>query len=152
MLLSLGREFSLGLVTVSLALAVLLVRVLDCDLLAQQVLPVHSIPRHIRSLEPIERDKSIALGHVVLVANDSRRRNKCAELRERVVKDLLIHLLVQVIDEQLGANVGGLLLVGAGLVDADGLLVQSDAVEYLGCVVGALGGVELDEPVALVCA
>lgn len=41
------------------------------------------------------------------------------------------------------------MLVGARLVDADGLLVQANPVEDFGGVVGALGGIELDETVAL---
>lgn len=150
-LLSFGSKLSLGVVTVPLALPVLLVRVLYGNLLAQQVLAIHCFPRRIRSLEGVVGHETIALGNIVLVTDDGRWRHQGSELREGIEQDLLVYLLIQIVDEQLGANVSGLLLVGACFVDADGLLVQADAVEDLGGIVGALRGVKLDETITLMC-
>lgn len=149
-LLALCGKLSLGLVAVSFALAVFLVCIFHSDLLAQQVLPIHYVLGGIGSFERIVGHEAIALGHIVLITDDSWRQDQGAKLGKGVEQDFLVDLLVQVVDKELGADVGRLLLVGAGLVDTDWLLVQTDAVEDLGGVVGTLRGIELDETVALV--
>ena len=150
-LLALGGQLALGLVTMALALAVLLVGVFDRDGLAKQVLAVHGSDSGVTGLERVEADEAIALGDVVLVAHNVWLAKDLAELGKRVVKNLLVDLGIEVVDEQLGANVDRLLLVGAGLVYADGLAPDSDAVEDLGGILGGGGGIKLDEAVALVC-
>jgi hypothetical protein len=149
-LLALGGEFALGLVAVALALAVLLVGVLDRDGLAEQVLAVHGGAGGVAGLERVEADKAVALGDVVVVADNVWLAQDAAELAEGVVEDLLVDLGVEVVDEELGADVDRLLLVGARLVDANGLAPDADPVEHLGGVLGRGGRVELDEAVALV--
>lgn len=150
-LLALGSKLALGLVAVALALAVLLVGVLDGDGLAEEVLAVHSGHGSIASLEGVKTNEAIALGDVVVIAHDVGLAQDLTKLAEGVVQDLLVDLGVEVVDEQLGANIDRLLLVGARLVDADGLAPDADAVEDLGGVFGRAGRVELDEAVALVC-
>lgn len=149
-LLALGGELALGFVAVALALAVLLVGVLDRDRLTEEVLAVHGGLGGVAALERVEADEAVALGDVVLVADDAGLAQHAAELAEGVVEDLLVDLGVEVVDEELGANVHHLLLVGARLVDADRLAPDADAVEHLGGVLGRRGRVELDEAVALV--
>lgn len=151
MFLPLRSQLSLGLITVSLALSILFVRILHSDLLTEQILSIHHFSRRVRGFKGVIRYEAIPLRDIILVANDRRWRHQRSELGERIEQDLFVNLLVQVVHEQLGANVCGFLFVGARFVDADGLLVQANPVEDLGSVVGALRGVELYEAVALVC-
>jgi hypothetical protein len=69
-LAGLGGEFALGIVAVALALAVLLVRVLDRDGLVHQVLAVHVLDRLVRGLEVGEGYKAVALGQIAVVPRD----------------------------------------------------------------------------------
>lgn len=149
-LLALGGKSALSLVTVPLSLSVLLVCVVDCDGLAEQVLAIHGGEGSIRSFKRIEADEAVTLGDVVLVANDVWLSENLAELTEGVVKDLLINLGVEVVDEQFGADVDRLLLIRTGLVHAKGLAPDTDAVEDFCCIFGRSGGIVLDEAVTLV--
>lgn len=150
-LLALGGQLALSLVTMALALAVLLVGIFNRNGLAKQVLAVHGGNSGITSLERVEADEAIALGDIVLVADNVWLAKDLAKLGKRIVKDLLVNLGIEVVDEQLSANVDCLLLVGAGLVYADGLAPNSDAVEDLGGILRRGGGIKLDEAVALMC-
>lgn len=150
--LGLLRKHALGLVAVALALAVLLVGVLDRDLLAHHVLAVHAGNGGVRRVEVAVGDEAVALAHVVLVACNLGRLCQLAELAKRVVERLLVDHGVEVADEQLGANLDVLLLVGRRLVHAHTAAVQRDVVHDLGRVVGLGLGVELDEAEALVLA
>ena len=150
MLLALGRKLALGFVTVSLSLAVLLVGVLHRDGFAQKVLAIHGCAGGITALERVEAHEAVALGHVVLVADDVGLPEDAAELAECVEENLFVDLVVEVVDEELGANIDRLLLVCAGLVDPNGLAVDPDSIENLRGVFGRIGGVEFDETVALV--
>lgn len=58
----LSREHTFGLVTVSLALAVLLVRVLDRDFFVHEILAVHVGDGVIRRLKVGEGNESVSLG------------------------------------------------------------------------------------------
>ena len=150
-LLSLRGEFPFGFVAVALALAVLLVGVLYRDLLAQQILSAHRVPGNIASLEAVKADEAVPLADVVVVTNDVRLSQDLAKLAESVVEDLLIHRLVEVVDEQLGTDVERLLLVGRRLVDADWLSPDADSIQHFRGIVGGPRRIEFDEPVALVC-
>lgn len=150
--LGLLREHALGLVAVALALAVLLVGVLDRDLLAHHVLAVHAGNGRVRRVKVAKGDEAVALGQAVFVAGNLGGDRQRAELAKRVVERLLVDHGVEVADEQLCANLDVLLLVGRGLVHTDAAAVQTDVVHDLGGVVGLGLGVELDEAKALVLA
>lgn len=68
--LGLSGKSTLCLVTVALALAVLLVGVLDADLLVQEVLAVHVADGVVGGVEVGEGDETVALGQVGLVASN----------------------------------------------------------------------------------
>jgi hypothetical protein len=143
---------ALRLVSVALALAVLLVRILHRDLLVHHILAVHVLDGIVRSLKVGVRHESIALGQHVLVPRDLGGTRELAEADEGVVQRPLVYHLVQVSDEELGANFNGLLLVGRGLVHSDLAPVQASPVEYVDCIIGVLLGCEFDEAKALVLA
>jgi hypothetical protein len=63
-------KFSFCLVTVTFALAVFLVRILDGNLFAEKILPVHVVACRIRSLETVKTDETIALAYVIVVTYD----------------------------------------------------------------------------------
>lgn len=149
-LLGLGGQHALGVVAVSLALAVLLVGVLDADVLVHEELAVHVVDGVVAGLEGAVADEAVALAEPVVVAGDLGGRDEGAEATEGIVQDLLVDHGVQVADEQLGADLEGLLLVSRGLVDTQGLAVQTDAVHDLGGVVSVHLAVELDKAEALV--
>lgn len=151
-LLAFGGQSSFRLITVALALAVLLVRIVYTDSLAQEILPVHVRQRGVGGLERVKADETIPLGDVVVVAHNVGLAEDLTEGAEGVVEDLFVDLGVEVVDKKLGANVDRLLLVGGRLIDAEGLAVNTDAIQTLGGVLGGFGGVELDEAVALVVA
>lgn len=132
------------------SLAVLFESVLHRNLLAEHVLSVQVDNRSITALEVAVTDKAESLARTAIFPGhlgDAQQRSKAAK---SIVQDLLVDLGVQISDEELGANLGGPLLVGAGLVDAEGLAVELDAVHDVGSVLGVGGGAELDEAKALV--
>lgn len=67
-------EETFCLVTVALALAVLLVRVLDVDLFIHEELLVHALNSTIGSFERVVRDEAEAFGNAGFVARNLRRR------------------------------------------------------------------------------
>lgn len=150
MLLGLGGEHPLGLVAVALALAVLLVRVLHADVLIHEELAVHVVDGIVAGLEAAVADEAVALAQAVVVAGDLGRGDEGAEAAEGVVEDLLVNHGVQVADEELGADLEGLLLVGGGFVDAQGFSVESYAIHDLGGIVSIYLSIELDEAEPLV--
>lgn len=149
-LLGLCSELAFGLVAVALALAVLLVGVLDRDGLVDEILVVHVSDGVVRRLEGRVADEAVALGHALVVACDLGRRHELAEAAERVVQDLLVHGRVEVAHEELGPHVREPLLVRRRLVDPQRLAEQTDAVHAPGRVVGIRLRVELDEAEGLV--
>lgn len=72
MLASLGGQHALSLVTVPLALAVLLVRILHGDLFIHQILAVHVGDGGVGGLEVAKGDEAVAFGQVIIVAGDLR--------------------------------------------------------------------------------
>lgn len=132
------------------SLAVLLESVLHRNFLAEDILPVQVGNRSITALEVAVTDKTKPLARATIFSGhlgDAQKRSKAAK---RIVQDLLVDHGIQISDEQLGAHLGGPLLVGAGLVHAEGLAVELDAVHDVGSVLGIGGGAELDEAEALV--
>lgn len=149
-LLGLGGELALRLVAVPVALAVLLEGVLHGDLVAEDVLAVEVVNGGVAALKVAEADEAEALAAAGVVAGDLGQGEQGAEAAKGVVEDLLVGGGVEVADKELGANVGRLLLVGRGLVDAQRLAKQLDAVHDVGGVLGVGGRAELDEAEALV--
>jgi hypothetical protein len=149
-LLSLRCEFSFCLVTVSLSLAVLLESILHRNLLAQNILSVQIRNSSITALKVGEADKSKALARARLLPRNLWQTQQRTEAAEGIIEDLLVDHGIEVSDEQLGANLGGALLIGTRLVDAQGLAVQLDPVHHVGGVLGVGGRAELDEAEALV--
>lgn len=146
---SLVGKLALGSVAVAFAFAILLVRVLDSDLAVHQELAVHLRDGVVRRLESGEADEAVALAEVVLVACHLGRADEGTEAGEGFVEHFFVHQRVQVANEELGADLDRLLLVGARLVDSDGLSIQSDLVHDFCCVVCVLFAYKLDEAVAL---
>lgn len=66
-------EFALCLVSVALAFAVFLVRILDCDFFASKELTVHVCDGFIGGVEVGEGYESVAFGEIVVVACDLER-------------------------------------------------------------------------------
>lgn len=116
--LGLGSQHSLGLVSVTLTLAVLLVGVLDADILVHEELSVHIVDRVVAGLEAAIAHETVSLAQTVVVAGDLGGRYEGAEAAEGIIEDLLVDHRVEVSDEELGADLEGLLLIGGGLVDA----------------------------------
>lgn len=133
----------------SLSLAVLLEGVLHRHLLAEDVLPVEVGNGSITALEVAVADEAKALARAAIFPSNLGNAQQRAEATKGVVKDLLVDHGIEVSDEQLGAHLGGLLLVGAGLVDAQRLAVELDAVHDVGGVLGVGRGAKLDEAEAL---
>lgn len=73
MLAGLSGQHSLGLVTMSFSLAILLVGILYRDLFVHEVLATHVGDRSIRRLEITKGHESVALGQVVVIS-----RNLCS--------------------------------------------------------------------------
>jgi len=98
---------------VALALAVLLVGVLDADVLVHEVLAVHVRDGVIGGLEVGVGHEAVVLREAVLgVARDLGRGDERAEAREGVVEGLFVDERVEVADEEVGAYFDRLLLVG----------------------------------------
>lgn len=136
--------------TVSFALGILLERVRNGNRSIAEVLSVHGIHGRVRRLEAGKVDERKALGIARLrIAHNLRRLQNHAERRERVVQQLLVHLRVQISDEDVRTHVQ-VLLMGRSLVHADRLAVQLDHVHNLDRIVGVLLAEELHEAVTLV--
>jgi len=111
--LGLGGQHALRGVAVALALAVLLVGVLDADVLVHEVLAVHVRDGVIGGLEVGVGHEAVVLREAVLgVARDLGRGDERAEAREGVVEGLFVDERVEVADEEVGAYFDRLLLVG----------------------------------------
>ncbi|KAF5133314.1 hypothetical protein E5D57_003937 [Metarhizium anisopliae] len=124
--------------------------VLHADLLAEHVLPVQVRDGGVAALKVAEADETEALAHAAVVPGHLGQAQQRAEAGEGVVEEFLVRHGVEVADEELGANVGALLLVGRRLVHAQRLAEQLDAVHDVGRVLGVRGRAELDEAEALV--
>lgn len=95
----------------SLALAVLLVRVLHADILVHEVLGVHVCDGVVGGLEVGVGDEAVAFGEAGFVAGDLGRRDQGAEAGEGFVEGLFVDEGVEVADEELGADFDCFLLV-----------------------------------------
>lgn len=146
----LGREESLGSRSVTFSFRVLLECVRNGDRTVAQVLSVHGVHRRVGRLKTREVDEREAFRVAGFgVAHDLWRLEDDAEGRECVVEKLLVHLRVQVADENVGAHVE-ILLMGRSLVDSNRLSVKFNHVHDLDGVVGVFLSQELHEAVALV--
>jgi hypothetical protein len=117
-LLGFSGKCSLGLITVSLSLSVLLEGILDRDLLTQNILAVQRIDSSITALKVGKANKTETLARARLLPRDLWQTQQWTKPAERVVEDLLVDHGIEVSDEQLGANFGGSLFVCAGFVNA----------------------------------
>lgn len=79
------------------------------------------------------------------------RRSQTSKAAKRFEQNLLVDHGIQVSNKQLCANLERLLLIGTGLVDANGLAPEAHRVHDFGGIFGVVLGLELDEAVALVC-
>ena len=112
----LSGQQSLGGRAVTLPLAVFLEGVGDGDGPVAEVLSVHGLDGGVGRLETGVVDEGEALGIArVRIALDLGRGENDPEGGEGVVEQLLVHLRVQVANEDVGAHVQ-VLLVGRGLV------------------------------------
>lgn len=137
-------------VTVSLSLAVLLEGVLHGYLFAEDVLAMEVGNGSITALKIAVADEPEALARAAVFSGNLGNAQQRAKATEGIVENLLVDHGVQVSNEQLGAHLSSLLLVGAGLVHAEGFAVELDAVHDVGSVLGVGGGAKLDEAEALV--
>ena len=124
----LGRQHSLGLIAVSFTLTIFLVGVLNRNLLVHKILAVHVLDGFVGGLEIGERDETVPLGKVGIVAGDLSLVNKCTVGTEEstylrgsteatkspkcIVQDLLGDHGIQVAHEQFSSHLHTLLLVG----------------------------------------
>ena len=134
----------------ALAFPVFLVSILDRYLLVHDVLPIHVLNSSIGGLEIAERDEPIALGNANVIASDLWGVHQGSEPAECTIERLFADHRIQVTNEELGANLGRLLLVCRCLVDADRFSVQPDLVHDLCGILCVFLGHELDETEALV--
>lgn len=99
----------------------------------------------IGAFEFTETEEGVALARTVVVASDLRQIGNASEVAESVVENLLVDHWVQVTNEQVGADLVRLLLIGGGLVDTEILAVELDSVDAFGGVVGIFSGSEFDK-------
>lgn len=76
--------------------------------------------------------------------------NEGAKAAKSIVEHSLVDHRVEIADEEFSAHFDGLLLVCAGLVDADGLAIQAHLVHDTSSIVGVFFRVELNKAIALV--
>ena len=130
--------------------AVLLESVLNRHFLAENVLPVQVGHGGVAAVKVGKADKAETFAGPAVLAGHLWQAEQGPEAAEGVVEDLLVDHGVEVAHKELGADVGALLLVGRGLVHAEGLAVQLDAVHDVGGVLGVGRAAELDKAEALV--
>ena len=111
MSLGLLRKHTFRFISVSLALSVLFVCILDCDLLVHHVLAIHACNGGVGGFKVAERDETIALGELNFVSRNFGGIYERAKLAECVVESLLVDHGIKAADEQLGADLNIPLLV-----------------------------------------
>ena len=133
--------------SVALAFSILFKCVRNRDGAVAEILAVHGLDGRVRGLERGIVNEGESLGVSGLrVSLDLGRGEDDAEGRESVVEKFLVDFRIQVSYEDVGSDVQ-VLLVGGGLVDADGLAVQLDHVHDFDGVVGVFFGEKLNEAV-----
>lgn len=130
--------------------SVLLESILHRNLLTEDILPVQVRNRRVTTIKIPKAHEPKPFARAIILPGHLWQTQQRSKPREGVVQDLLIHHGVEVTDEEFGAHIRALLLVGAGLVDAQGLAVELDGVHDVGGVLGVGGRAELDEAEALV--
>lgn len=135
-LLRLGGKHTLCLVSMSLSLAVFLVGILYAHILVHKILAVHVVDGIVAGIKTAVADETVSLAQPVVVSRHLGRCYQGAKAAKGIVQDLFVDHRIQVSDKELGTNLQGLLLVGRGLVDTQGLAVESNAIHDLGGIVG----------------
>lgn len=136
--------------SVPFAFRILLERVRNRYGAIAKVLSVHGIHGRIRRFEAGEVYESKSLRVARLrIAHNLWRLQDHSEGGERVVQQLLVHLQIQVADENVRPHIQAL-LVGGSLVHTDRFAVQLDHVHDFDRIVGVFLAQKLDEPVTLV--
>jgi hypothetical protein len=69
-LAGLASQHSLGLITVSLALSVFLISILDGDLFVHKILAVHASDCAVGGFKVCKRDEAVALGQIRIVSGN----------------------------------------------------------------------------------
>ena len=115
MLLGLRSQHTLRFITVTFALAVLLVGVLHRDVFVHQILAIHVCDGVIGgSKSSRRRSRSLSRGR--LIPRDLGQGDPGTETREGVVEDFFVDERVEIADEELRAHFDRFLLVCRGLV------------------------------------
>lgn len=136
----------------SLSLGILPEGIRDRDGPISEILPVHSLNGSIAGLEAGVVDEGIAFAVArVGVTHDLRCLQNHPKRTEGVIQKFLVHLGVEVAYKKIGSHIE-ILLIRRGLVDADGLAVQLDHVQYLDGIVCVLLPQQLDKAIALMVA
>jgi hypothetical protein len=145
---------SLVLLAELLLTLVLLLCATDVELLALEVGVIEGVDGDRGSLVADVVDEAEATALALVVAGD-RGRGDVTVLLEEVTELLVGDLEVNVLDVDVGEvglhllELAHALLLGDVVADEDLLLVQQHAVDVLDSVVGGLGGLVVDKPVAL---
>lgn len=149
--LGLFSKHTLGFVSMSLALAIFLIRVLNCDLFGHDVLVVHAGDGRIRGLEIAVGDETVTFRRGCdFIARNLWRIHQWSESTECVVQSLLVYTWIKIANEQLCANLDILLLICRCLVHTYPASVKGNIVENFRSIVGFSFCVELDEAETLV--
>ena len=129
MLARLSSQETLGLVSVALALAVLLVCILDVDFLVHEKLLVHVFYRLVGSFKGVIGDEAESFGDACIVSRNlelstpaCRKKeeekktylgsgNQVSKSAEGVVQSLFVHHAIQIAHKQFCAHLDGLLLI-----------------------------------------
>lgn len=145
-------KHTLRFITVTLALAILLVGILDGDLLVHHILTMHVCDSSIGRIEVGKRHKSVTFGHLKLITRHFRSVDERPKAAKCVVECLLVNHGIQISYKEFCANLDVLLLVGRGLIHTNRGSVKTSRVEDGDDVFGVALGREFDETEALVLA
>lgn len=149
-LLGLGGQLTLREIAVPIALTVLPEGVLDRNFFREDILAMEVLDSSVAAFEIAKTDEAEPFAHTAVITGDLGQRKEGTEAAEGIVEDFLVHHGIKIAHEELGADVGRLLLVGRGLVDTQALSVELDAVDHIRGVLGVGWGAKLYEAKALV--
>lgn len=131
-------------------LAVFLDCIVDCDVLVEQKLTIERLNGGISSFEAVKRNKSKSLGLAAgRISCDFGQTNNTTESREGLVQQALIDCGVKTANEEVGANVDLLAVIGS-FVNSDGFAVELETIHDFACVVSILLSLKFSECIPLV--